>query len=841
MADKTVIVEIQYDTEAAIKSLNELTASVEGEKVAQAKLKAELESGTLSQKEYSIEVEKSKQKAAAANAERKTTLQLISSEKGSINELKANIKLLTAERDKLNQNTVAGRKAASEYTAKINTMKASLKEAQTETKKTGGAFAKLGDNLKGIPGPIGGMINGFMGMTKAAMAFIATPLGAVIAAIVVAVTALVNIFKKFDPVIDAIEQGLAALGAVFTNLKETVIAVITGQKSLKEAITGVGASMKEAAKEAINLKKAEQELDDMTLKNIASSAKYKRQIDELLLQSKDRTKSEKERSKLIDEALKIEEQAYAERKAIADREYEIALGKIEIGRNLTDEQKKALREQGVAAAIALKDTKAVTDEEVKAFAEAIANRENILDESISIREKAINRQNAIEEKAAEAAQKRAEKERENRKNIEAALQELRKETAEMVDQVSRDQLETETDITNQLIELHQKEVDDFEAGENAMMQKRGEAIAKLAELKQQELIDGAKTFEARMEAQKEQADVELQWQLENTALTNEEKELAEYEHKIRLQEIEAEYQANIKQQRETALQEAYDSLNGIIEATKGMADMRVTILSDAFSKIATINFKEEGAAKKTYTAIGQAATQLTSAIVKNYDNEYAELATQKAAELALVGDNKEAQDVINKQYAEKENQLKKKQFEDNKKKAIIDGAIATALAVLNGLTTQPFFPLGIAMAALAAVLGGIQIASIAKQNYTPSATFAKGGIIGGKSHADGGTQFWGSDGSRFEAEKGEAMFVMKKDATAEIAALSAINESHGGRSFFERSHAGHFAEGGEVTKQASDIRKTINDEIDRRPIVVRVSDIQTGMTDVENSKSVGVV
>jgi hypothetical protein len=142
----------------------------------------------------------------------------------------------------------------------------------------------------------------------------------------------------------------------------------------------------------------------------------------------------------------------------------------------------------------------------------------------------------------------------------------------------------------------------------------------------------------------------------------------------------------------------------------------------------------------------------------------------------------------------------------------------------------------IVLSALSAVLGGVQIAAIAAKQYTPE-TYAKGGIIGGKSHAQGGTQFIGSDGSRFEAEYGEVMFVLNKDATAEIAALSMINENHGGRSFGVKSS--HLQEGGEV--DAKSIERTVDEAMQRTPIVVRVGDIETGLTEMQNVKSAGVI
>jgi len=48
---------------------------------------------------------------------------------------------------------------------------------------------------------------------------------------------------------------------------------------------------------------------------------------------------------------------------------------------------------------------------------------------------------------------------------------------------------------------------------------------------------------------------------------------------------------------------------------------------------------------------------------------------------------------------------------------IAEAVINTAVAVTNALTTQPFFPVGIAMAAMAATMGAFQIATIASQGF----------------------------------------------------------------------------------------------------------------------------
>jgi hypothetical protein len=62
--------------------------------------------------------------------------------------------------------------------------------------------------------------------------------------------------------------------------------------------------------------------------------------------------------------------------------------------------------------------------------------------------------------------------------------------------------------------------------------------------------------------------------------------------------------------------------------------------------------------------------------------------------------------------------------------------------------------------------------------------FAEGGVIGGKSHAQGGTHFYGTDGSEFEAERGELLAIVNKKDTATLSGLSALN-SNNGKPFFQ--------------------------------------------------------
>lgn len=89
----------------------------------------------------------------------------------------------------------------------------------------------------------------------------------------------------------------------------------------------------------------------------------------------------------------------------------------------------------------------------------------------------------------------------------------------------------------------------------------------------------------------------------------------------------------------------------------------------------------------------------------------------ESRKVAIQNNSQAAQNALTRDFAVKENQLKKQQFERDKKLRLATAFISTAGAVANGLLTQPFIPAGIAAGAAAAALGGIQIAAIARAKY----------------------------------------------------------------------------------------------------------------------------
>lgn len=186
---------------------------------------------------------------------------------------------------------------------------------------------------------------------------------------------------------------------------------------------------------------------------------------------------------------------------------------------------------------------------------------------------------------------------------------------------------------------------------------------------------------------------------------------------------------------------------------------------------------------------------------------------------------------------------------------VVQATINTYLGATKALAQGGI--LGIAQAAIVIAFGMKQVMSIAKQKdpdtkiNTSVKKYAKGGQIVGKSHAQGGVTFRGDNGQIFEAEGGENVYIMKRSASAEINALSALNEAHGGNSF-GTSGLYKFADGGmvaniseanRISRQIDNIRLS-NESINQlagvvieavasmpNPIV-SVQDINSGQYDV---------
>lgn len=209
-----------------------------------------------------------------------------------------------------------------------------------------------------------------------------------------------------------------------------------------------------------------------------------------------------------------------------------------------------------------------------------------------------------------------------------------------------------------------------------------------------------------------------------------------------------------------------------------------------------------------------------------------DLNAQMAAQRASLAQEKMIENE-KKREADKKEKLELQQRKKERDRAVISAIISTALATANGLATQPFVPVGIAMGALATTLGAVQIALIKSQKY------ANGGVIQGKSHSQGGVKVLGG---RAEVEGGE--FITNKQSTsANLDILEFINSKkrrvdlndlvtfYSTKKPLPKPMAKtKFANGGEIPTLRTDLDLndklvTMFEEFGRRPSVVSVVDI----------------
>ena len=200
------------------------------------------------------------------------------------------------------------------------------------------------------------------------------------------------------------------------------------------------------------------------------------------------------------------------------------------------------------------------------------------------------------------------------------------------------------------------------------------------------------------------------------------------------------------------------------------ADRLTKSLTDIYQKIKERKPIDAGEIAETagsaYFAVSNA---IAASDAKRREEELAALQVQQEEELRLAGDNEQKKDIIRQKYALKEKEIKRKQAEADKKKAIMDATIKTAVAVITAISQSPL-TFGMPWAAIVAALGAAEIAMIAA---TPIPKFAKGVVsFDGKGGLVKGEGTGTSDSNLAYLSKGESVI----PAAPTSANLGLINE-----------------------------------------------------------------
>lgn len=184
-------------------------------------------------------------------------------------------------------------------------------------------------------------------------------------------------------------------------------------------------------------------------------------------------------------------------------------------------------------------------------------------------------------------------------------------------------------------------------------------------------------------------------------------------------------------QRKIAVQKSYglsttELEKALIDKQKALYDFDVEQYKNAEAK----KTAEKQKATQKRQAIEQQAQQLANTLIQGfsqlqqqeYNNQLTALQAKQQAELAAVGDNKQAQAIINAKYAKQENEIKRRQAIAEKEQAVFSIGLSTAAAVIKQLASTPL-PAGAPLIALVAATGAAQLAFAAAK---PIPKFNKG-------------------------------------------------------------------------------------------------------------------
>lgn len=326
---------------------------------------------------------------------------------GSIESLRASLQKMEEAWRKM---SAAERESAAgqELKEKIQSLKEELTGLERGTTETVSGLKQFQSQLEACPGPIGQTATAIGKMTKAALAFIATPLGMVLAAIAAGLAAVTSWFHRTEEGENALANATAAFNQVLASLLDVVDKVgewlykaftkpkealtdlvdfIEGQvvnritsvgkaaqavwKMLQgdikegaadfanawlQGLTGIEdagrkasawmADTNEKIKESVELQKRRNALDVAERDLLVERSRLEARIGELRDKAYDMNSPEAERLKALKEAIRLTDELFAKEQAIAKEKYEI----IKKQNSLANSNKADLRAEAEALA-----------------------------------------------------------------------------------------------------------------------------------------------------------------------------------------------------------------------------------------------------------------------------------------------------------------------------------------------------------------------------------------------------------------------------------------------------------------------------------------------------------
>jgi hypothetical protein len=661
----------------------------------------------------------------------------------------------------------------------------------------------IGSSLSSIPGPIGGAISGFQGLSKAAMGFVMNPIGAVVAALGAIFITLQKALKSTDAGMDAMNKVTAAFAGIIRPIVKIVedLAVVLAE-GLASALEFVGSLFGSTTSEMVKYTDQLDKIGETEEQLAVDRAKQNKELaaaKELLTDTNATIEARRaalDKVKASEIALAEKEQANAKAKVDAYK----ALNKLESD---SEENRKRLRDAEIALLQAETETAAkrrqFNKEEKKLNAEEEAQKKEAAAAAKAAADKAkayADERLAAQDKIRAAEQKNLlasikDQEERDRKAAEIDLQNSKREIDRgkyTAQEKKRLKEEADKSYAIALEKINKDSADKQKAIEKELADALVNTDAeKFAQQQQQttdnynKLIEKAKgnaDMITKLEAQKQEL---LAEQLKQFNESQEAKRKAEAE-KIKAEEDKA-YKDKIE-----AITKTYDK-EGALLIQKGLSERELTKQQDQLEleelqkKLEATELSNEEYYKlelELYNKKKEIRDKDREETIANLNAGY-DVAASLAQGLMDLDQARTDAKLANENLSEAEREkIAKESFEKQKKLQYALAVIDAAKGVTSIIAQYPKFDGGIAMAAALITTGiatAVNIAKISSTQYqsksgggsggakkSSGSTYAMGGILQGPSHDLGGIKT-----SLGELEGGE--FVVNRRATMDFMPL----------------------------------------------------------------------
>lgn len=217
-------------------------------------------------------------------------------------------------------------------------------KAKENFKGVASGVSDFGDKLTTLPGNLGNTASAFKGLSTQMMAFIANPIGAIIAALVAIFFALKGALEKSEKGMDALGRVAGIFGAIINPIiqaiSELAALLVDG---LASALEFVGEMFGAAASEGKKLADMQDELEDRELSMAEARAKGNKELAQARELLSDSNASLKDRKAALDQIRKSETQLAADELKFAQDKLKTAQLDMKLNGETMD-RKKAISE-----------------------------------------------------------------------------------------------------------------------------------------------------------------------------------------------------------------------------------------------------------------------------------------------------------------------------------------------------------------------------------------------------------------------------------------------------------------------------------------------------------------